>query len=44
MRVMGEMRERFGREMGEIEMISPMLKPLSAKAIPKMTGEMRDFK
>jgi hypothetical protein len=29
--------------MGEMKIISPVLKPLSTKAIPAMTGEMRDF-
>ena len=38
MRVMGEMKERNGRD----EKISPVLKPLCTKAIPAIMGEMRD--
>ena len=29
--------------MGEMKKISPMPKPLSAKAIPAIMGEMKDF-
>ena len=36
-------REGYGRVMGGIENISPVLKPLCTKAFQKITGEMRGF-
>ena len=36
-------RERWRRDMGEMEMISTVLRPHCTKAIPAMMGEMRDY-